>query len=435
MSAVISDAAMPWLTATSIQHEIAARAIDPADVVAALLGRIDAIDARVHAYIHVDRAAAPSPGPLAGCGLAVKDTQPVAGMPWTYGARRWRGRVAADDAIPVARARAAGAAILGKTNTPELAASIGTVNELFPPTENPWRAGFTPGGSSGGSGAAVAAGLCTAAFGDDMGGSIRIPAACNGVAGLRPTVGRVPQEMLDPTFLSVRGPLARSVADLRLLLGIMSDEPAPPARQARLRIAVVDDSPLGMHAAVRDAVGRAARALEGAGHRLERLAWNPEPVAQAYRVVRPASVSVQPGEVDEYGAAVRPLIERGRAISARDYLAARVAGAQAVRPLLAAFEGGVDALLTPTLGLLPMAIPEVPRFLGDDYDGYTQFVLPVSFAGLPAVSVPAGLHEGLPVGVQLVGRAHGDWALLDLAEELESIEGFGFLRPPEPAAS
>jgi aspartyl-tRNA(Asn)/glutamyl-tRNA(Gln) amidotransferase subunit A len=430
MAAMNSDAEVAWLTATDIQREIAAGALDPAAVVGALLRRIDAVDGRIHAYVHVDRGAVSGLGPLGGCGLAVKDTQPVAGMPWTYGARRWRERVAAEDAVPVARARAAGAAILGKTNTPELAASIGTVNELFPPTENPWRPGHTPGGSSGGSGAAVAAGLCTVAFGDDMGGSIRIPAACNGVVGLRPTIGRVPHENLDPTFLSVRGPLGRSVADLRLLLGVMAGEPPVTAVLAPMRIAVVDESPLGMDPAVGDAVRRAAAALESAGHHLERLRWNPEPVAAAYRIVRPASVSVQPGEASEYGVAVQPLIERGRSLTAREYLEARAAGALAARPLVDALEAGCGAVLTPTLGLLPMAIPDVPRFLGDEYDQYTQFVLPVSFGGLPAVSVPAGLAGGLPVGVQLVGRSGRDWALLDLAEELESMEGFGFVRPP-----
>ena len=107
--------------------------------------------------------------------MAVKDSLPVANMPYTYGTPSWRDRIADQDAIPVARARAAGVAILGKTNLPELAASIGTVNTLFPATQNPWREGTTPGGSSGGSGAAVAAGMCTVALGGDTGGSIRIP--------------------------------------------------------------------------------------------------------------------------------------------------------------------------------------------------------------------------------------------------------------------
>ena len=192
------------------------------DPVAEHLARIERLDPKVHAFIHVDPAARAGEGPLAGLTLGVKDTQPVAGMPWTYGSVKFRDRVADADAIPVARARAAGAAVLGKTNLPELAASVGTVNELFPATENPWRPGWSPGGSSGGSGAAVAAGLCSAAFGDDMGGSIRIPASCCGVVGLRPSPGRVPTELPDPTRLSVRGPLAASVAGVRLLFSVMA---------------------------------------------------------------------------------------------------------------------------------------------------------------------------------------------------------------------
>lgn len=426
------DDGLPWLTATSIQRQVAAGALDPSAVIASLLERITRMDGRTHAFVHVDRAAAPGAGPLAGVGLAVKDSQPVAGMPWTFGAARWRDRVAVRDSIQVADARAAGAAILGKTNTPELAASIGTVNEIFPATENPWRPGLTPGGSSGGSAAAVAAGLCTVAFGDDMGGSIRFPAACNGVFGLRPTTGTVAHEAPEPTRLSVRGPLARSAADLRLLYELMSGRRLGRGG-ARLRIAVVDETALGMSPEVRAAVARAAAALAGEGHALSRFAgWDAAPVAEAYRVVRPASLASEPGAISEYGAAVRPLIERGRQLSAAEYLAARAAGEAAAAPLLAALAGGVDAFLTPTLGLVPMDISAVPRFLGEGYDRYTQFMLPVSFAGLPAVSVPAGLAAGVPVGVQLAGRPFGEADLLALAEELQGLDGFGFRPPPEP---
>ncbi len=421
---------LAWLNLTDIQRQVAAGSLDPEAVLAALLERIDHHDPRVHAYVHVDRDARPGAGVLAGVGLAVKDTQPVAGMPWTYGARRWQDRIADFDAAVVSRARRAGVSILGKTNTPELAASIGTVNEIFPPTENPWRAGYTPGGSSGGSGAAVAAGLCTAAFGDDMGGSIRIPAACNGVVGLRPTLGRVPSESADPTFLSVRGPLARSVSDVRQLFGVMTGTAVTARGLGRLRIAVVEDSTLAAEPATLAAARRAADALDNAGHRLVPLPWDPRPVAEAYRTVRPASVSTQPGEADEYGAAVRPLIERGRSLSARDYMAARAAGALAAQPVRDALDSGFDAILTPTLGRLPMPIADVPRFLSEPYDGYVQFVLPVSFAGLPAISVPAGLADGLPVAVQLVSAPAAEPGLLDLAEELEGFSGFGFQRPP-----
>src|SRR5438128_8411089 len=168
-----------------MQH-VRAGDLKPQEVVDAHLDAIDRFDSRIHAYIHVDRGARSS----SGVTLAVKDGQPVAGMPWTYGTPSWRDRIAQEDAVPVARARAAGMAILGKTNLPELAASIGTTNTLFPATQNPWRHGITPGGSSGGSAAAVAAGLASVALGRDMGGSIRIPASCCGVAGLRPTPDR-----------------------------------------------------------------------------------------------------------------------------------------------------------------------------------------------------------------------------------------------------
>src|SRR3984893_733879 len=216
-----------WLTATDVLDAIRSRELSPSEVVGGHLERIERFNPTVAAYIHVDRRAAPGEGPLAGVTVAVKDTQPVRGMPWTYGSRKWQDRVAGEDGIAVAHARRQGVALLGKTNTPELAASVGTVNELFPPTQNPWRRGYTPGGSSGGSGAAVASGLCSLAYGDDMGGSVRIPSSCCGVVGLRPSTGRIPVLDPDPTRLSVPGPLARSVADLRLALALMTGEIAP----------------------------------------------------------------------------------------------------------------------------------------------------------------------------------------------------------------
>ena len=420
-----------WLSATEVVAGVAAGRLEPTAAVRAHLARIDLIDPAVRDFVHVDPDAAPGDGALSGVTLAVKDTQSVDGMPWTWGSPKWRDRVAGEDAIPVRRAREAGAAILGKTNLPELAAAVGTDNELFGPTHNPWRAGWTPGGSSGGSAAAVAAGLCTIAFGDDMGGSIRIPSSCCGVTGLRPSPGVVPTEIPDPTGLSVRGPLARSVADLRLALAVMTGraEPPPAGPPGRLRVAVVRESPVPVQPACAAARERAARALEAAGHLLQAVPWDPVPVARAYQVVRPASVSIMPGEPEEYGAAAGRLIALGRTIPARDYLAALGDGVAAAARLHALLQDH-DAILTPTLGRLPMPIAAVPPFLHDAWSEYTQFVLPVSFAGLPAVSLPAGVHEGLPVGVQLVGRPREEWALLDLAARLEAADGLGFRRPP-----
>jgi amidase len=419
-----------WLTATEALDAIRSGELSPAEMVATHLERIRSFNPGLAAYVHIDERVAAGDGPLAGVTLAVKDTQPVSGMPWTYGSRRWRDRVADVDGIAVARARAEGVALLGKTNTPELAASVGTANELFPPTQNPWRQGYTPGGSSGGSGAAVAAGLCSFAYGDDMGGSVRIPSSCCGVLGLRPSSGRVPVLDPDPTHLSVPGPIARSVADLRLAFSLMTAETPPqPGSAARLRVAVVESSALRVDEPCQAACRRAAAFLEATGNELEPIAWDPLPVAEAYRVVRPVSVATMPGEPGDYGEAAGRLIATGRETPVRRFLDAMRAGLRAAAPLRELVRR-CDAILTPTLGRLPMAIPEVPPFLSEPWIGYTQFVLPVSFAGLPAVSVPAGQHEGLPVGVQLVGRTWAEWALLELAEQLESGPGFGFHRPP-----
>jgi Asp-tRNA(Asn)/Glu-tRNA(Gln) amidotransferase A subunit family amidase len=425
----LNDSSARWFSA----FEIARRNLGPAEIVRAQLAAIDRFDPLLHAYVHVDRDALGTAGPLSGCTLAVKDNIPVAGMPWTDGSAVWRDRVPVGDAVPVARARAAGATILGKTNLPELAAAVGTTNAIFPATNNPWRMGTTPGGSSGGSAAAVAAGLATVAIGTDMGGSIRIPASCCGVVGLRPSPDRIPSEITDPAGLSVIGPIGRTVADVRLLYSVLAAAPLPAASQKRssFRIGVADSTAIGMDAACSEACRRAADALGFAGHAVERIEWESEPVAAGYGVVRRASMASFPADPEQFAPGIRKLVEQGRELRASDYFQAFESAYAAafkvvVKPLLSDF----DFLLTPTLGLVPMPIEAVPPFLSEPYGRYIQFVLPVSFAHTPAVSIPAGLHEGLPVGVQLVGRSSSEWELLALAEQLEAVAGFGFQRPP-----
>ena len=422
-----------WLSAPDIAAGVSAGDLPPQATVDAHLAAIDHHDSRLHAYVHVDRQARSSQGSIAGVTLAVKDNLPVAGMPWTEGSAVWRERIADHDTAPVTRARAAGAAILGKTNLPELAAAVGTTNTIFPATNNPWREGFTPGGSTGGGAAAVAAGMATVAMGTDMGGSIRIPASCCGVVGLRPTPGRVICEITDAAGLSVVSPLGRSVADVRLLFSVMAQEPPPepPGRPRGLKIGVADSTALGMDAACSDACGRAVKALESAGHRISRIRWESEAVAAGYGVVRRASMASFPADPQLFGPGIRALVEQGRNLSALDYFQAFESATAAaydvvVKPLL----DGYDLLLTPTLGLPPMPIEAVPPFLSVPYGRYIQFVLPVSFARTPAVSIPAGLHDGLPVGVQLVARSGAEWLLLSVAEQLEAMPGFGFQRPP-----
>lgn len=422
-----------WLPASEIVRLIDCNELEPQAVAEAQLAAIERLDARIHAYVHVDRNARASAGPMSGVPLAVKDNLPVAGMPWTDGCAVWRDRIPQGDTVPVARARKAGAAILGKTNLPELAAAVGTTNAIFPATNNPWQEGVTPGGSSGGSAAAVAAGMATVAMGTDMGGSIRIPASCCGVVGLRPSPDRVPSEIVDPAGLSVIGPIGRTVADVSLLFSVMAHAPRPEPQPVPkgVRIGVADTTALGMDPACADACRRAVDAVRSAGHRVERIPWESESVAAGYGVVRRASMASFPADPEKFAPGIRRLVEEGRALSANDYFQAFESASGAaytvvVKPLLNDF----DFLLTPTLGLVPMPIDAVPPFLSEPYGRYIQFVLPVSFAHTPAVSVPAGLHGGLPIGVQLVAPAGREWQLLALAEQLEAMPGFGFQRPP-----
>jgi Asp-tRNA(Asn)/Glu-tRNA(Gln) amidotransferase A subunit family amidase len=419
------ETSLRWMTAAEAASHVKAGELDPNDIVRAHLDAIDRYDGRIHAYIYVDREATST----AGVTLAVKDSQPVRGMPYTYATPSWRDRIAEEDAVPVLRARESGIAILGKTNLPELAASIGTTNTLFPATQNPWREGITPGGSSGGSGAAVAAGICTFALGGDTGGSIRIPASCCGAVGLRPTPDRVPSEEVDATVLQSRGPMTRSVADARILFSVMTatQPPAPAARRPR-RIGFTSE---GADPACAAACDRAVEALRSAGHLVEQIAWNPSPVTEGYAVVRRASMASFPADLSTFGPGIQKLAAEGRDLTAMDYFHAfEMATDAANRAVAAPLQTTFDFLLTPTLGLPPMRIEEVPPFLGDAWSRYVRFVLPVTFSRSPAVSIPAGQHDGLPIGVQLVGQFAREYELLDFAEELEDMPGFGFQRPP-----
>jgi Asp-tRNA(Asn)/Glu-tRNA(Gln) amidotransferase A subunit family amidase len=159
------------------------------------------------------------------------------------------------------------------------------------------------------------------------------------------------------------------------------------------------------------------------------MEWDPLPIADSYKVVRRVSLGVWPGEPEEYGP-VRALLEQGRAVSATEYWKALQDGLAAGRRIRTRLEGGYDAILAPTLGLLPMPHEQVPAFLGDAWNQHVQFVLPISYSWLPSISLPAGEVDGLPVGVMLAGHYRRELDLLQLAEELEAMPGFGFRRPP-----
>jgi Asp-tRNA(Asn)/Glu-tRNA(Gln) amidotransferase A subunit family amidase len=189
------------------------------------------------------------------------------------------------------------------------------------------------------------------------------------------------------------------------------------------------DSPLGIDPGPAAAVKRAADALANFGFEIVPLDWDPLPVANSYKTVRRVSLGAWPGDPEEYGP-VKTLLAEGRQVSAADYWNALQDGLAAARRIRTRLEEGFAAILLPTLGLLPMPHAEVPTFLGDAWNRHVQFVLPISYSWLPSISIPAGLHDGLPVGVMLAGHHRGELDLLELAERLEAADGFGFRRPP-----
>ena len=299
-----------WLSTSEIVNQVSTHELDAQAVVRAHLDAIDRFDSKVHAYVHVDHNARAAGGAMSGITLAVKDNLPVAGMPWTDGSAVWAERIPGHDTVPVARTRAAGAAVLGKTNLPELAAAVGTTNAVFPPTHNPWRIGITPGGSSGGSAAAVAAGVVPLALGTDTGGSIRQPGALCGIVGMKPTYGLVSRYGLIAfaSSLDQIGPLAWSVADAAAVLEAIAGhdpldstslaEPAPSLLDGLsegvegLRVGVVSDFLEQVAPYCTEAVDRAAMALEREGAVVDHIAV-PELLhaLPAYYLIAPAEAS------------------------------------------------------------------------------------------------------------------------------------------------
>jgi aspartyl-tRNA(Asn)/glutamyl-tRNA(Gln) amidotransferase subunit A len=399
------------------------------------LARIAAHDPVLKAFTHVDadgaRAAAlasaarwdaGSARPLEGVPIAVKANLDVAGWPVHGGMGAFAGRRPTTDCAAVARLKSAGAVILGLTNLHEGALGATTDNEAFGQTQNPHRIGYTAGGSSGGSGAAVAAGMCAAALGTDTLGSIRIPASYCGIAGLKPGFGRVPTAGLMHLVerLDCIGPMARSVGDCAALFGVLADPSPGDAGAPIARVAT-----LGLRAELDPAVAAALRLagalLEGLGLRVEEQAF-----AIDHGRVRLAGFVEAALEADRrFGAEVARLPE-GFSETFRSHLAfasgidaatvaqGRRATDQAAAELHAAL-GLAEALLLPTTAQPAFAHGEAAPVTVADYTA------PANFAGLPALSIPAGwTKDGLPVAVQLVGRAGADGRLLALGERLEA---------------
>jgi Asp-tRNA(Asn)/Glu-tRNA(Gln) amidotransferase A subunit family amidase len=459
-----------WMTAADLAAAIARRKVSPVEAVDAVLDRIDKTKV-LNAYVTVDgegaRQAARAAeraltkrsarlGPLHGVPFSVKDLIWTKGMRTTFGTPLYRDNVPAEDAPVVARLKAAGGILIGKTNTPTLGWVGITDNLLFGVTRNPWDLERTPGGSSGGAGAAVAAGLAPLAVGTDGGGSIRKPAAFCGIFGHKPSYGRWPLYPHGAAWsLSHAGPMTRTVKDAALMMNVCSgpDErdqyslPADGVDYVRalkgnlkgLRVAYSETLGFApaVAAEVRAATAKAAGAFRELGCRVKTIdpGW-PSPY-ECWRTTflggiatRLAAYRDRRAEID---AGLQPLIDEMLKSSPTRYVQAwfdRLAWWQQAR----AFFEKYDLLLCPTvatvafeLGILwPSAIDGKPV----DREAGSAFTFPFNMTGQPAATVPCGFtRDGLPIGLQIVGRRFDDVTVLRAAAAFEAARPWAQRRP------
>jgi amidase len=400
-------------------------------------------------------------GPLHGLPLTVKDTIDTQGLRTTSGSRLHKTRVPDRDATAVARLKAAGAIILGKTNTPEMAIPYETDNPVFGRTNNPHALGLTPGGSSGGEAAAIAAGLSPAGLGSDLSGSIRVPAHFCGIVGLKPTTGLVPVDGHTPTvsgLLSIGaciGPMARTVADLALVFDVIAGAPEKRVDPVEddsslqgLRIAwYADDGVAPVTGETRATVLAAAAVLSHAG--LEVTEEQPPGVSHGARLwvklfARAAGEQLREfyrGRDDEAGPVVSRLlrdieseIDLPEKISKAERAAAAVLEREHRRENLLGWMKTTPLILAP-VGATPAFEHGAQRVVvnGESISVFRAFSYAQTFNvfGLPSVVVPAGRSaEGLPIGVQIVGRPFEERMVLAAAAVIEEALG-GWQKPPQ----
>ena len=478
------------LTIHEAHRLLASREISSRELTQAALDRIAEVDERVHAFLRVTadealRAADAADGriksrdatPLTGIPVALKDVLCTEGVVTTCGSRMLESFVPPYDATVVRRLREAGAVSVGKTNMDEFAMGSSTENSAYGPTRNPWDLDRVPGGSSGGSSAALAAGECLFSLGSDTGGSIRQPAALCGIAGLKPTYGRVSRYGLVAfaSSLDQIGPFTWDVEDAALVMNVIAGHdpcdstsvPAPVPDYTRaltgdlrgLRVGVpMEYFVEGMEQGVRDAVRHAVNQLIGLGATVD---WeislpSTEAALAVYYVIAPSEASanlarydgVKYGYADQSGSSMWENMELTRRHGFGDEVKRRImlgtyalsAGyydayylkAQQVRTLIrrefdAAFER-CDVLVTPTAPGVAFRIGEktadpVAMYLND------VFTLPVNIAGLPGLSVPCGLVDGLPVGLQLIGRPFDEETLLRAGHAYQAATAWHKERP------
>jgi amidase len=439
------------------------------------LQRIEALQPELNAFVHVDAEGALAaadvigpgdPRPFAGVPIAIKDTAAVAGMPFTMGSQMFGDFVPQHDAFVVRRLRDAGFVLVGKTNMPEFGILPVSEPRRFGPTRNPWDTERTPGGSSGGAAAAVAAGMVPIAHGSDGGGSIRIPAACCGLVGLKPARGRIsrgPEQGDD--FLVQDGVLTRTVAETAELLDVLAGYEtgdatwAPPPAElfaaaaprdpGRLRIGVSTVAPVAVELdpicdrAVRDA----GELLASLGHEVEEFEapWTGDDLLRVFTAVfgTPIAAAAFYGGLvtgrEPSAELLEPLSwtfwEGMRKRTAVDYYLARTQLGAFSRQIVAVWDR-YDVVLLPSLAQRPVRIGELDSCSDEPWEDFrrsgefTPYTAIFNTSGQPAVTLPLYQgDDGLPVGVQLAGRPADEATLLSLSAQLEAAAPWAERRP------
>lgn len=439
--------------------------ISASELMAETLDRIEAANGPVNAVVALQdrdrllaQAHAPVAGPLSGLPMAVKDLADTCGIVTTYGSPSLAGHVPDADSPMVARLRAAGAIIIGKTNTPEFGLGSHSYNPVYGVTRNPYDLSKSAGGSSGGAGAALATRMVALADGSDMMGSLRNPAGWNNVYGFRPSYGLVPNGAPGEMFLaqlSTDGPMARSVADLELLLSVQAaDDPAHPHSCGPYGAAAPKPMRIGwlagwggaypMEDGVLALCEGALDVLRRLGHEVVEMAppFSAEALWEGWVALRSFAVAEKlrplyedPAKRDLLKPEAIWEIERGSALSAAQVHTASVIRSDWFR---ATAVMDVDVMALPSAQLFPFPAEwhwpkKVAGVAMDTYHRWMEVVIPASLTGLPALSVPAGFGPGgTPMGLQLIGHRGADAAVLALGRDYDAAQGWTALQP-EPA--
>ena len=469
------DDNLAFAPASELREMIGEKQVSPVELTALYYERIDRLDSQLHAYLTLCRDEAMQAardaesavmrgddlGALHGVPISIKDLELTKGVRTTSGCLVFKDRIPDEDSIVVERVKASGAIVLGKTNTPEFGHRGTTENKLGDACRNPWNTERTPGGSSGGAAAALAAGLCAISTGSDGGGSVRIPASFCGLYGIKPTQGRVPRYggRAAPAVanqLSQSGPITRTVKDSAILLQALA---GPDARDAgSLRdtpadyLAALDRDVSGLrigwspdfgYAAVDpevvDVCGEAAQVFGELGCKVSDSGFALDAPQEAFRVLFAVNTYASLGYLlhehgDDLTGYFRANMEYAATLTAADY--ARALGElDAVKAQFDKYFDDFDLLLSPTMAVPAFEIEQHPTSIGgqevDPFFGYLPFTYPINAIGHPAASVPCGFSsDGMPIGLHIVGRHGDEETVLAASAAFERAMPWAENRPP-----